>query len=190
MVVIDMSEDIKPNLDNEYRKINARLVRMHKKYGENFGLYQEQAATIHANFNTYINEDGVIQIKRGAANKNINKFQKKALEIVAKSGSVKSEQATAKKYLQEEMGIDKPTKEQIDELVIKRDYVRSNKNMITFLSEQVDIGRTLTDTLANLYNRAAGRSDELTYDELYDLMKKAEPAYKKAQKKVQNKVIK
>lgn len=41
--------------------------------------------------------------------------------------------------------------------------------------DQVKTGANITDSLAALYNRAAGRTDELSYDELYDLMNRALP---------------
>lgn len=164
------------NLDNEYRKINARMQTLFEKYGEDFNLYQREATLISKNFETRIAPNGAIQIKRGKANSEINKFQKKALEKVSEMGGVQTEIKEARKYLQEQ-GIDKPTQQQIDELVMKKDYVKENRDMISKISKQINQGLALTDNMADLYNRAAGRSEELTYDELYDLMKRAEPDF-------------
>lgn len=168
------------NLDNEYKKINSRLVRMYEKYGEDFGLYQQEAAVIRLNFKTYVNENGVIQIKRGKANANLNTFQMNSLEYVSKMGSLKTERETARKYLQDQG--EKATPQRIEDIIKKRDYVRSNKNMISDISSQLDSGKTIADSLRQLYNKAAGRSEELTYDELFELMKKAEPDYNKMTK--------
>ena len=164
------------NLDNEYRKINARMQSLFEKYGEDFNLYQREATLISKNFETRIAPNGAIQIKRGKANSGINKFQKKALEKVSEMGGIQTEIKEARQYLKEK-GIDKPTQQQIDELVMKKDYVKENRDMISRISKQINQGLALTDSMAELYNRASGRSDELTYEELYDLMKKAEPDF-------------
>lgn len=168
------------NLDNEYKKINSRLVRMYEKYGEDFGLYQQEAAVIRLNFETYVNPNGVIQIKRGKANANLNTFQMNSLDYVSKMGSLKTERETARKYLHDQG--EKATPQRIEDIIKKRDYVRSNKNMISDISSQLDTGKTIADSLRQLYNKAAGRSEELTYDELFELMKKAEPDYNKMTK--------
>ena len=57
----------------------------------------------------------------------------------------------------------------------KQEFVKDNRDLITWVSQQIKSGATITDNLANLYNRAAGRSDEISYDELYDLINKALP---------------
>lgn len=163
------------NLDNEYRKLNARLVSLYEKFGEDFGLYQEQASIIARNFETRTAPNGAIQIQRGKANADINKFQKSALDAVLQSGSVKSEIASARKYLKEHG--QKATKDEINNLILKRDYVKQHRDMISQISEQINAGMAIPDSMKDLYNRAAGRSEELTYDELYDLMKTAEPDY-------------
>lgn len=157
-------------LDNEYRRINDRMQKLWETYGADNPTYQQYASQVQANFNINILPDGRIQIKQGKSNANINLFQRRALNDMMKMDTRGSLRNQAKQYAKEH-GLGKSAN--IDELVEKQEYVKDNRDLITWVSQQIKSGATITDNLANLYNRAAGRSDELSYDELYDLINKA-----------------
>lgn len=159
-------------LDNEYRRINDRMQKLWDTYGADNPTYQQYASQVQANFNINILPDGRVQIKQGKSNGNINLFQRRALNDLMKLDTRGSLRKQAKQYAKEH-GLGKSAN--IDELVEKQEYVKDNRDLITWVSQQIKSGATITDNLANLYNRAAGRSDELSYDELYDLINKALP---------------
>lgn len=159
-------------LDNEYRRINDRMQKLWETYGADNPTYQQYASQVQANFNINILPDGRVQIKQGKSNANINLFQRRALNDMMKMDTRGSLRKQAKQYAKEH-GLGKSAN--IDELVEKQEYVKDNRDLITWVSQQIKSGATITDNLANLYNRAAGRSDELSYDELYDLINKALP---------------
>lgn len=159
-------------LDNEYRRINDRMQKLWDTYGADNPTYQQYASQVQANFNINIQPDGRVQIKQGKSNTNINLFQRRALNDMMKMDTRGSLRKQAKQYAKEH-GLGKSAN--IDELVEKQEYVKDNRDLITWVSQQIKSGATITDNLANLYNRAAGRSDELSYDELYDLINKALP---------------
>lgn len=159
-------------LDNEYRRINDRMQKLWDTYGADNPTYQQYASQVQANFNINILPDGRVQIKQGKSNANLNLFQRRALNDLMKMDTRGSLRKQAKQYAKEH-GLGKSAN--IDELVEKQEYVKDNRDLITWVSQQIKSGATITDNLANLYNRAAGRSDELSYDELYDLINKALP---------------
>jgi hypothetical protein len=159
-------------LDNEYRRINDRMQKLWETYGADNPTYQQYASQVQANFNINILPDGRVQIKQGKSNANINLFQRRALNDLMKMDTRGSLRKQAKQYAKEH-GLGKSAN--IDELVEKQEYVKDNRDLITWVSQQIKSGATITDNLANLYNRAAGRSDELSYDELYELINKALP---------------
>lgn len=159
-------------LDNEYRRINDRMQKLWETYGADNPTYQQYASQVQANFNINILPDGRVQIKQGKSNASINLFQRRALNDMMKLDTRGSLRKQAKQYAKEH-GLGKSAN--IDELVEKQEYVKDNRDLITWVSQQIKSGATITDNLANLYNRAAGRSDELSYDELYDLINKALP---------------
>ena len=159
-------------LDNEYRRINDRMQKLWETYGADNPTYQQYASQVQANFNINILPDGRVQIKQGKSNANINLFQRRALNDLMKLDTRGSLRKQAKQYAKEH-GLGKSAN--IDELVEKQEFVKDNRDLITWVSQQIKTGATITDNLANLYNRAAGRSEELSYDELYDLINKALP---------------
>lgn len=159
-------------LDNEYRRINDRMQKLWETYGADNPTYQQYASQVQANFNINILPDGRVQIKQGKSNANINLFQRRTLNDMMKLDTRGSLRKQAKQYAKEH-GLGKSAN--IDELVEKQEFVKDNRDLITWVSQQIKSGATITDNLANLYNRAAGRSDELSYDELYDLINKALP---------------
>lgn len=159
-------------LDNEYRRINDRMQKLWETYGADNPTYQQYASQVQANFNINILPDGRVQIKQGKSNASINLFQRRALNDMMKLDTRGSLRKQAKQYAKEH-GLGKSAN--IDELVEKQEYVKDNRDLITWVSQQIKSGATITDNLANLYNRAAGRSEELSYDELYDLINKALP---------------
>lgn len=159
-------------LDNEYRRINDRMQKLWETYGADNPTYQQYASQVQANFNINILPDGRVQIKQGKSNASINLFQRRALNGMMKLDTRGSLRKQARRYAKEH-GLGKSAN--IDELVEKQEYVKDNRDLITWVSQQIKSGATITDNLANLYNRAAGRSDEVSYDELYDLINKALP---------------
>lgn len=160
------------NLDNEYRKINYRMQKLFETYGADSPVYQRYASEVDANFNIRILPDGRVQIREGKANANINLFQRRALNEILNFDTRQSLRKEAREYAKKH-GLGKSAN--IDELVEKQEFVKANRDLITWISDQVKSGRVLTDNLADLYNRAAGRREELTYDELYDLINAALP---------------
>ena len=166
--------DISSSFDNAFNAINKRMQELDKQFGKDPAAYNEYESLIRKNFEYRVNSAGQVQIKRGKANANLNRFQRQALKHMLKGGqTVGSMKASAKQALQDE-GI-KATKQAVKEMAIKQDYVKSHRDLISRISEQVNEGQELPDSLLDLYNRAAGRSDELSYSELYDLMVEAVP---------------
>ena len=165
---------ISDNLDNVFNAINKRLQELNKTFGRDTAAYNDYESIIRKNFEFRQTKNGTIQLKRGKTNSNLNRFQRQALEHLVKGGqTVGSMRASAKKALKDE-GKD-ITKQAIDEMAVKIDYVKAHKDVISKISEQKALGMEMPDSLNDLYFRAAGRSDELTYSELYDLMVSAAP---------------
>lgn len=161
--------NISNDLDNQFNAINKRLQELDKVFGKDTAAYNEYESIIRKNFEYRTNKAGTVQIKRGKANSNLNRFQKQALDRLTKGGqTVGTMRAAAKKSLQDEGK--KATRDAIDERAIKMDYVKEHKDVISRISEQMENGLEMPDSLLDLYNAAAGRSDELTYDQLYDLL--------------------
>ena len=160
------------SLDNTYRRINARMQRLYETYGADSPTYQRYASEVQANFNINILNDGRVQIKQGKANANINTYQRRALNDILDFDTRQTLRKEAREYAKQH-GLGKS--KSLDELVEKQEFVKANRDLITWISEQLRAGRALTDSLANLYNRAARRTDELSYDELYDMINQALP---------------
>lgn len=170
--------DIK-KVDNIINKLNKRLVNLYNTFGEDNPTYQNYITRLTKNRLITYEKNGAVQISRSSKNLKLNRFQIETLNTLStKGGTVKSLQQAARAYLKES-GVKKPKIEEINLFVDKMDYVKANRDMITGISKQINNGLAITDSLANLYNRAAGRSDEMTYDELYDLMRKAKGDYDK-----------
>lgn len=167
---------INKTLDNQFNAINKRIQALDKVFGKDTATYNEYESIIRKNFVYSVNKAGNVQIKRGKANAQLNRFQRQALDFLTTGGeTVGTMRAEAKKYLKD---ADREiTKALIDEMAMKMDYVKSHRDMISRISDQMSDGVALPDSLLDLYNRAAGRTDELTYDELYDLMTTAMPDY-------------
>lgn len=162
-------------VDKIYRKINDRMQKLYETFGMDNASYQEYASVVSQNFEITIKPDGRVQVRTGKVNADINKFQRKALENLLQGGeTVGSLRRAARKYAKEH-GLGESNN--IDELVQKMDYVKNNRDLITYISEQVKQGVAITDSMRNLYNRAAGRSDELSYDELFSMMSAAMEDY-------------
>lgn len=159
-------------LDNEYRKINARMQKLYETYGADSPTYQQYASAVQSNFNINILNDGRVQIKQGKANANINTYQRRALNEILDFDTRQTLRKEAQEYAKKH-GLGKS--KSLDELVEKQEFVKANRDLITWISEQVRAGHALSDNLATLYNRAAGRTDELSYDELYDMINHALP---------------
>lgn len=159
-------------LDTEYRRINDRMQKLFETYGADSPTYQRYASEVQANFDINIKPDGRVQIKLGKANAGITHHQRAALNEMLKGDTVGSLRKEARKYAKEH-GLGKSA--DIDELVQKQEFVKANRDLISWISEQVRAGHALTDNLATLYNRAAGRTDEMSYDELYDMINAALP---------------
>ena len=160
------------SLDTEYRRINDRMQKLFETYGADSPTYQRYASEVQANFDINIKPDGRVQIKLGKANAGITQHQRAALNEMLKGDTVGSLRKEARKYAKEH-GLGKSA--DIDELVQKQEFVKANRDLISWISEQVRAGHALTDNLATLYNRAAGRTDEISYDELYDMINAALP---------------
>lgn len=166
---------VSDNLDNVFNAINKRLQELNKTFGRDTAAYNDYESIIRKNFEFRQTKNGTIQLKRGKANSNLNRFQRQALEHLVKGGqTVGSMRAGAKKALKDE-GKEDFTISDVDQMVIKIDYVKAHKDVISKISEQKALGMEMPDSLNALYFRAAGRSDELTYSELYDLMVNAAP---------------
>ena len=159
-------------LDTEYRRINDRMQKLFETYGADSPTYQHYASEVQANFDINIKPDGRVQIKLGKANAGITHHQRAALNEMLKGDTVGSLRKEARKYAKEH-GLGKSA--DIDELVQKQEFVKANRDLISWISEQVRAGHALTDNLATLYNRAAGRTDEMSYDELFDMINAAMP---------------
>ena len=101
-------------------------------------------------------------------------FQQAALDDLIKGGdTVGSLRREAAKYAKQH-GQGRLPADELDALVEKMDYVKSNRDLIGYISEQIKAGVAITDSMRDLYNRAAGRTQELGYDELYDLMQQVQ----------------
>lgn len=164
------------DLDKAYRRINERMQKLYETFGTDSPSYQQYATILDINdMNTYYNKKGALQIRTGKANAQLDKFQQLGLNDLLEGGETVGSLRKAAKAYAKEHGLGKSA--DIDELAQKMDYVKAHRDMIGTLSKQQRYGFALTDTLNDLLNRAAGRSDELSYDELYDLMVAAEGDY-------------
>lgn len=159
-------------LDNTYRRINDRMQKLYETYGADNPTYQRYASTVENNFDISIKPDGRVQIKQGKANAKLNLYQQRVLSELDQYDTRQSLRAEARKYAKEH-GLGNSNS--IDELVEKQEFVKANRDLITWISEQIRAGANLTDSLATLYNRAAGRTDEMSYDELFDMINAALP---------------
>lgn len=167
-------------VDNMINKLNKRLVNLYNTFGEYNPTYQNYVTRLSKNRLITYEKNGAFQISRSSKNLNLNRFQLETLNILSsKGGTVKSLQASARAYLKEQNSKSKPTISEINAFVDKMEYVKANRDMITGISKQIKQGIAITDSLADLYNRAAGRSDEITYDELFNLMQRAKGDYDK-----------
>ena len=167
-------------IDNMINKLNKRLVNLYNTFGEDNPTYQNYVTRLSKNRLITYEKNGAFQVSRSSKNLNLNRFQLETLNTLSsKGGTVKGLQAAARAYLKEQNPKSKPTNSEINAFVDKMEYVKANRDMITGISKQIKQGIAITDSLADLYNRAAGRSDELTYDELFYLMQRAKGDYDK-----------
>lgn len=167
------------DLDKEFRRINDRMQKLFETYGEDSPSYQMYANIIDQNFEYKVTDKGNMRIVTGKANADLNKFQRQALNGLLEGGeTVGSLRAAAKQYMKEHHMAENKTKEEynkiVDELVEKMDYVKNNKYIMSYISKQDKQGKPLTDTMAQLYDRIADRDGDVTYEELYELMKAAQ----------------
>lgn len=161
-------------IDKQIRKINDRMQKLFEVYSADSPAYQHYASTVHQNFDVKIMPDGRTKVKEGKSNSSLNRFQQAALDDLIKGGdTVGSLRREAAKYAKQH-GQGRLPADELDALVEKMDYVKSNRDLIGYISEQIKAGVAITDSMRDLYNRAAGRTQELGYDELYDLMQQVE----------------
>lgn len=160
------------SLDNTYRRINARMQKLYETYGADNPTYQRYASTVENNFNVIIKPDGRVQIREGKTNATMNVYKQRVLDELEEYDTRQTLRKEAREYAKKH-GLGKSNT--IDELVEKQEFVKANRDLITWISEQIRAGANLTDSLAKLYNRAAGRTDEMSYDELYDMINAALP---------------
>lgn len=161
-------------IDKQIRKINDRMQKLYDVYGADSPAYQHYASMVQQNFDVKIMPDGRTKVREGKSNSNLNRFQQAALDDLIKGGdTVGSLRREAAKYAKQHGQGRLPTNE-LDALVEKMDYVKSNRDLIGYISEQIKAGVAITDSMRELYNRAAGRTQELGYDELYDLMQQVQ----------------
>ena len=164
------------DLDKAFRRINERMQKLYEIFGADSPSYQQYATILDINdMNTYYNKKGALQIRTGKANAKLDKFQLLGLNDLLEGGeTVGSLRKAAKEYAKEH-GLGKS--KDIDELALKMDYVKAHRDMIGTLSKQKRYGFALTDTLNDLLERVKDRTDDVSYDELYDLMVAAEGDY-------------
>lgn len=163
-------------IDNVYRRINKRMEELFNAFGENSSAYQEYASTVSHNFQVNTRGTGLVQIKRGKSNAMSNDFQQRAIDKLLKSGeTLGSMKAAAYEDLQRTKGENYiPSTLELLEHSKKVDYVKGHKDQISYISDQIKSGIPLTAGQQTLYNRAAGRSDEMSYDELYEMIQVVE----------------
>lgn len=161
---------MKNNLDNEYRKINSRMQKLYKEAGYT-QLYNQYMTAISRNFETRVDKNGAIQIVRGGKNKAPNKFQLNVLSRLSKMPTYQNLVNEARQSIKDSGK--KATKERIDKYIKQKDYVESNKDLISWVSDQINSGKEVSASLRQLYDRLAGRDDIPSYEVLNYLMKKA-----------------
>lgn len=159
-------------IDNELRKINKRMEKLFEIYGADDPVYQHYAARAARSFDIRMRGNGLVQISRSKSNLQQNPFRNEIIRDLINSDTVSTVRARARAYARK-TGYDGD----IDVLASKMSYVKEHRDIITYISDQIKNGVAITDSMADLYNRAAGRSDELSYDELYTLMTRAVPDY-------------
>lgn len=162
-------------IDKQIRKINDRMQKLYDVYGADSPAYQFYASMIQANkLSVNILADGRMQIRQGKVNANLNRFQRDALTDMIEGGAtVGGLRAEARKYAAK-TGRKGLSTEEIDILSEKIEYVKAHRDIITWISEQMKLHIALTDSMRELYYRAKGRSDEMLYEELYDMMVQAQ----------------
>ena len=183
-------------LEKIIRRINRVIESYVKTFGTDFSLYGDILNSLKMNeIATRINNKGIIQIQRGKVNANLNSWQIRELKELAKMPTAyelykKTKDDMKNKKDDEEPDIiedqvedktdpDKEEPKEKDEFdgldpviveIMKKDYVKKNKDIFTYLSDQIKNNAKLSKAERDLYNRAAGRSDEMSYDELYTLI--------------------
>ena len=95
--------NIGSSFDNTFNAINKRLDALAEQFGKDTAAYNEYESIIRKNFEYRVNKAGNVQIKRGKANANLNRFQKQALQHLLTGGqTVGSMNAAAKQALKDE----------------------------------------------------------------------------------------
>lgn len=164
------------------RRINRVLESYVLKFGKDYSLYTDILNSLNMNdIATRLSNKGLVQIQRGKVNQNLNKWQLRELEELAKFPTAAEIYKKVKEDLKKNPK--PPASPKINDPftgmdpviieILKRDYVKRNKDIFTYLSNQIKSMGKLSEAERALYNRAAGRSDEMTYDELYDLIRAA-----------------
>lgn len=182
-------------LEKIIRRINRVIESYVKTFGTDFSLYGDILNSLKMNeIATRISNKGIIQIQRGKVNANLNSWQIRELKELAKMPTAyklyKKTKDDLKNKKDDELG---PIEEEVEDKtdpekeppkekdefdgldpviveIMKKDYVKKNKDIFTYLSDQIKANAKLSKAERDLYNRAAGRSEEMSYDELYTLI--------------------
>lgn len=173
MAKIGQRNRLVDNLDNVYNRINKRMQALFKKYGADSYAYQHYESVLRANrLDTVTKDTGLMQIRRNKANMDLNNFQVRAVEELLKgTETVGSLNAAAAEEIAATKGADYvPSASELSDTAKMIDYVKGNKGEISYASAQVKAGST-NDNYKRLYDRLFGRTDEPSYQELYDLIK-------------------
>ena len=182
-------------LEKIIRRINRVLESYVKTFGTDFSLYGDILNSLKMNeIATRISSKGIIQIQRGKVNANLNSWQIRELKELAKfptayelykktkddmKNKKDDEPDPIEDQVEDKTDPDKEPPKEKDEFdgldpviveIMKKDYVKKNKDIFTYLSDQIKANAKLSKAERDLYNRAAGRSDEMSYDELYTLI--------------------
>lgn len=172
MAKIGQRNRLVDNVDNTYNRINKRMAALYKRYGADSYAYQYYESVLRANrLDTVQKGDGLTQIRRNKANKDLNHFQVKAVEQLLKGGeTVGSLNAAAAEEIAATKGVDyAPPPQELAQTGKIIDYVKGNKGEISYASAQIKAGAT-NDNYKRLYDKLYKRTDEPSYQELYELI--------------------
>lgn len=154
------------------KTINQKIRRLGRKYGTENIEYKNYIADIDRNFEVHYTKDGIIQIKTP---KEMSTYQRQIMVKLQKRKGIRELESDSKKRLKAS-GIDKPTKEQIQEEVVK---FTERQSAIDDTLEAIYIDErdgTLPSDIAFIYakihRRGKGAGSGISNNELDEMIQK------------------
>lgn len=154
------------------KTINQKIRRLGRKYGAENLEYQNYIADIDRNFEIRYTKDGIIQIKQP---KTMSTYQKQIMVKLQKRKGIRQLEAESKKRLKD-MGIDKPTKEDIQAEVVKfterQSAIDDTLEAIYIDERDGTLPADIAFIYAKMHRRGKGAGSGISNSELDDLILK------------------